>query len=265
MKKLVTLTLGIFLFGLPLNSETLNIETSTDMITPFVVAEERAYSATKEKTVIDVIETALPAVVSVEMDHWGYNPWSGELFVGKSIGTGFFINQKGHLITNAHVIETSFQTRTGTPDPVITWRTEDGIEVVTTAEVLAVDYKRDIALLKLRNSQSSPAYLEFGSSDDLKLGTSVIALGHPLGEKWSASTGIISGKNREWTYTDVTLLQTTAPINPGNSGGPLLDKDGKVIGMNVGIKTSSWDPVFTGLGYSIPEKIINEFLDKYRI
>ena len=258
MQKLATLALGFLLFISPAYSNPELTTVAPDTIT-FIASED-----VEEKTTEEIIEESMPAVVSVEVSHWGYNMFTDEISVVESLGAGFFINDKGHFITNAHVIETSFRTQDGLPDPIVTWEV-DGATVTAKAELLAVDLINDIALLKLRDNQKSPHYLEFGSSEELKAGAKVIALGHPIGEMWSASDGIISAKERERREGADGLIQTTAPINPGNSGGPLINKEGKVIGMNVGIKTLSWFPVFSGLGYSIPSDTINKFLDKYRI
>ncbi len=268
MNKLVALLLGIALCAPAYSNPSLTtVAPENTIYIPVIQNGEVVGSITgpieEAKTTEEIIEESMPAVVSVEMPHFVYNVWTGAISVGESLGSGFFINDKGHIITNAHVVDTAFVTQDGPPDAKITWQV-DGSTVSAYAEILAVSEEDDVALLKLKDNQQSPAYLEFGSSADVRIGASTIVLGHPLREMWSASTGIISGKDRKWGGK-AKLLQTDAAVNFGNSGGPAIDSKGQVIGMTVGIKTNSWFGTFSGLGYIIPEKYINEFLDKYRI
>lgn len=273
MKKLVALLLGLCLFAFPIYGEPSSVNKSTApavVLPPLVIGVISIPTPVKkptEKSLEDVIEEAMKSVVSVEVTHLIYDMWTGDIETGESLGAGFFINDKGHLLTNVHVINSDFVTKGGVhPDPIIKWQV-DGATVSAKAEILAIDKKMDVALLKLRDKQDSPTHLEFGSSKDIRIGASLIILGHPLREMWSASTGIVSAKDRKWGDKEdgTKLIQTDAAVNFGNSGGPVLDSEGQVIGMTVGLRTNAWFGTFSGLGYLIPEKDINDFLDKYRI
>jgi serine protease Do len=142
---------------------------------------------------------------------------------GTSTGTGIIMTEDGYIITNAHVIEGATSTKVVFED-----QSEE------TATIIGSDSKSDLAVLKINKTGLTAA--EFGSSDDLQVGESVVAIGNPLGLELygTAVDGIISATNREVTIEDrvMTLIQTTAPINEGNSGGPLINMYGQVIGIN---------------------------------
>lgn len=194
---------------------------------------------------------------------------------GAGTGTGIVFSADGYIITNCHVIETSYQTwqnsnRNPFEDPfsffgggyeTIT-KTERASEVTVTlydgsehkAEIIGSDETTDLAILKIDADGLIPAVL--GNSDDLKLGERAITLGYPLGLGLSASGGMISGLEKEITAelsngktATMTLIQTDASINPGNSGGPLLNSKGEVIGITSSkIANSSVE----GIGFAIP-------------
>lgn len=142
---------------------------------------------------------------------------------GTFTGTGIIMTEDGYIITNAHVIEGATSTKVVFED-----QSEE------TATIIGSDSKSDLAVLKINKTGLTAA--EFGSSDDLQVGESVVAIGNPLGLELygTAVDGIISATNREVTIEDrvMTLIQTTAPINEGNSGGPLINMYGQVIGIN---------------------------------
>jgi S1-C subfamily serine protease len=151
----------------------------------------------------------------------------------QSIGTGFFIDKNGFILTCAHVVENSIKI----------W-----INVLSTgrekieAEVYAICYDKDIALLKTIDYKNETA-CEFGDSDSILQGDTVMAIGYPLGqERIKITKGVISGRQDRF-------IQTDAPINPGNSGGPLKSRDGKVIGINTS-KISSF--MAENIGYATP-------------
>ncbi|MDE7303441.1 MAG: trypsin-like peptidase domain-containing protein [Oscillospiraceae bacterium] len=194
---------------------------------------------------------------------------------GKGTGTGIVLSSDGYIITNWHVIETSYETYQssgGNPfdNPFsffgggydIVTKTEKASEVTVTlsdgsehkATVVGSDENTDLALLKIDADGLIPAVL--GNSDDLKLGEKALTLGYPLGLGLSASGGMVSGLDKEINSelsngktVTMTLIQTDASINPGNSGGPLLNSKGEVIGITSSKIASS---SIEGIGFAIP-------------
>ncbi|MEK6842626.1 MAG: trypsin-like peptidase domain-containing protein, partial [Nanoarchaeota archaeon] len=138
-------------------------------------------------------------------------------------GTGFIINSEGYLVTNAHVLADE------------SGNLASGIQAITysegtkNAEFIGYDGDLDVALLKIFGNYES---LDFGNSNDIQAGEKVIAIGNPLGLQFSVSEGIVSAIHRIGVNGLNAYIQTDAALNPGNSGGPLINKQGKVIGIN---------------------------------
>ena len=164
-------------------------------------------------------------------------PGSGPLSEG--MGTGFFIDADGHLLTNAHVVANAEKVTVAFSD-----------KRVLSARVVGVDARTDIALLKVEGSGFKP--LPLGNPALSRVGDPVMAIGSPFGFEFSASSGILSAKDRSFEHDDnyLPLLQTDAAINPGNSGGPLLNDRGQAIGMNNQIYSRSGGSM--GIGFAIP-------------
>jgi len=133
-------------------------------------------------------------------------------------GTGFIISSDGYLVTNAHVLAGANLVSALTAD-----------KQIKQLKLIGYDTNLDIALLKIEGDYN---YLKFQSMDNVQVGEKVIAIGNPLGLSFSVSEGIVSGKNRFGANNLPAYIQTDAALNPGNSGGPLIDADGKVIGIN---------------------------------
>jgi len=171
-----------------------------------------------------------------------------------ALGSGFIINEDGHTITNAHVIE-------GEQDITITvfHQTDKGFEkkVFKKVHIVAVNPYVDLALLKIDEEELGEFELKvvpFANLKDVKQGEKVFAIGNPLGLERSVSEGIVSITNRG--HTGMTYIQTTAPINPGNSGGPLFNVNGEMIGV------TSWGFGGTeGLNFAIPVNRVKEFIE----
>ena len=151
-----------------------------------------------------IIEDAIKSVVTIRTDI--------------SQGTGFVINSDGYIVTNYHVMESAKAAA------VLTY--EGDSHQVT---LIGVDKTMDVALLKIK--ENYPA-LEIGNSDKISIGEKVIAIGNPLGLQFSVTEGIISALNRPGINNVEAYIQTDAALNPGNSGGPLINKQGKAIGIN---------------------------------
>ncbi|MFA7175330.1 MAG: S1C family serine protease [Kiritimatiellia bacterium] len=161
-------------------------------------------------------------------------------------GTGFFINNTGHIVTNEHVVRDEAQ-------PSI--RMRNGRSVV--GRVVAIDKNMDIAIIetKLENTQ----WLSLGTQGDIEIGSEVMAIGTPLGLDWSISKGIVSAVRKN---NDHMLVQTDASINPGNSGGPLISiNSGKVIGVNSFVLKNHEQGV-GGLGFAVSSHDVNRIVQK---
>ncbi|ALG69279.2 DegQ family serine endoprotease [Beggiatoa leptomitoformis] len=167
-----------------------------------------------------------------------------------SLGSGFIISADGYIVTNNHVIEDS--------DEIIV-RLTDRREF--TAELIGADQRTDLALLKL-NATDLP-FVKLGSSNDLKVGEWVLAIGSPFGFEYSATAGIVSAKGRSLPSDSyVPFIQTDVAINPGNSGGPLFNLDGEVVGINSQIYSRTGG--FMGLSFAIPVDVMKNIIDQLR-
>ena len=157
-----------------------------------------------------------------------------------SVGSGFFVDKAGHILTNFHVVEDAAK---------ITVKTDSGEEF--TAKVVGVDEETDLAVLKVDTDREMP-YVKLADSDQARVGDWVLAIGSPFGLNRSVTAGIISQTNRETPSTSVfqRFIQTDAAINRGNSGGPLVNMNGDVIGINSQIATSTGD--YNGVGFALP-------------
>jgi putative serine protease PepD len=195
-------------------------------------------------SVADIAKRVIPSVVSIE---------SGSRNSG-STGTGFVIESTGYILTNNHVISEAVE-RKGSIEVTL----NNGQKY--SAKVVGRDSSYDLAVLKI--AATGLTALQFGDSDQVAVGDSVIAIGSPLGLSGTVTLGIISAKNRAVTAGDsgsensfINALQTDAAINPGNSGGPLVDSTGSVIGVNSAIATlgSAFGSQSgsIGLGFAIP-------------
>ena len=157
-------------------------------------------------------------------------------FKQKSLGSGFIISQDGYIFTNNHVVEKA--------DKILV-KLSNGKEY--DAKVIGKDAKTDIALIKIKPTESLPV-ADIGNSDKLRVGEWVMAIGNPFGLEQTVTVGIVSAKGRvigAGPYDN--FIQTDASINPGNSGGPLFDMEGKVIGINTAIIAQG-----QGIGFAIP-------------
>ncbi|MCI7486564.1 MAG: trypsin-like peptidase domain-containing protein [Alphaproteobacteria bacterium] len=182
----------------------------------------------------DVIEEVNPSVVSIAVDVSDDE---------QALGAGIIISAAGYVVTNAHVMENAKK---------ITLQLPNGETFA--ANLVGVDEKTDIALLKVKN----PINLEaghFGDSDAIRVGNQVFAIGNPFGLGNSVSLGIISAKERDIDKGPYdNFLQTDAAINQGNSGGPLFNMDGKIIGMSTAI--FSEDGKNVGVGFATPSNVV---------
>ena len=157
-----------------------------------------------------------------------------------SVGSGFIVDKRGYILTNAHVIADAVR---------ITVKLDSGEELI--AKVIGEDELTDLAVLKVEAGKDLP-FIKFGDSSRSQVGDWVLAIGSPFGLSRTVTAGIISQMNRETPSTTVfqRFIQTDAAINRGNSGGPLVNMKGEVIGINSQIATSSGDS--NGVGFAFP-------------
>jgi serine protease Do len=202
----------------------------------------------------DIVKKVLPAVVSIEAKGKARkpkNPGPDEQPV-VGFGSGFLIDAKGVVLTNYHVVEDA---------DAVEVQLRDGRKI-TTRDIKA-DVKSDLAIVRIEAKGPLP-FLEFGDSNEMETGDRVLAVGAPFNLPGTVTAGIISGKDRSLKvsmYED--FLQTDAALNPGNSGGPLVNLEGKVIGVTAAIKSRSGG--FQGVGLAITSNLaknVAEQLDK---
>src|SRR3989339_1205050 len=177
---------------------------------------------------------------------------SPKQMVESPLGSGVIIDEEGYIVTNEHVVSRASKIKV---------RLSDGKDFEAT--MISSDPVSDIAVLKI-NSPTPLPYVKMGTSKDLMIGETVVALGNPFGLENSVTTGVVSAKNRTVTfnteYGEIKydgLIQTDALINPGNSGGPLVNIDGELIGINAAIVNQA-----QGIGFAIPVDKVRQALVK---
>ena len=167
-----------------------------------------------------------------------------------ALGSGFVISSDGVIVTNNHVID-------GADEIEIEFYSGETLA----ATVIGKDANTDIAVLKVDSPDPLP-FVEFGDSDGARVGDWVLALGNPLGQGFSASSGIVSARNRELSGTYDDYLQTDAAINRGNSGGPLFNMQGEVVGVNTAILSPNGGSI--GIGFSMASNVVTKVVDQLR-
>ena len=259
---LILLSLGFFI------SHTCSISESTDenkitapeslSIDNAVVADPHSnrrtitpikHIVTEEEATIKLFEESAPSVVfittsTVRQDYWSRNVT--EIPAGN--GSGFIWDREGHIVTNYHVIEKADKAQVTLSDQT-TWD----------AELIGIEPNKDLAILKIKAPDTKLKPIPIASSHDLRVGQSVFAIGNPFGLDQTLTTGVISALGREIQSIGGRpirgVIQTDAAINPGNSGGPLLDSNGRLIGVNTMIYSPSG--ASAGIGFSIPADEVN--------
>lgn len=207
--------------------------------------EARGNLASDEQSTIAIFEKARGSVVFITTSQLVEDAWSRDVFsVPRGSGSGFIWDDSGHVVTNLHVIQGASEA---------TVRLADGRSFK--ASLVGASPDHDIALLKIRVPFRRPTPVPVGTSEDLKVGQNVFAIGNPFGLDWTLTTGIISALGRSLPREDGSpgienLIQTDAAINPGNSGGPLLDSSGRLIGINTAIYSPSG--ASAGIGFAVP-------------
>ncbi len=212
-----------------------------------------------ENKLVNIFSTTTPSVAYIstyqaEMNLLGMQ----SMEVPQGTGSGFVWDKEGHIVTNYHVIRNSDGAK-------VTLTGKDGKASVFDASIRGVDPDKDIAVICVDDPEAKKLLVPIpvGTSQNLKVGQTTLAIGNPFGLDHTLTTGIVSGLSRSLqspTGRPISnVIQTDAAINPGNSGGPLLDSSGKLIGMNTAIFTLSG--ASAGIGFAIPSDMVKYEVD----
>jgi S1-C subfamily serine protease len=180
----------------------------------------------------------------------------------RALGSGFVIDKDGHIVTNYHVVR-------GASSIEVSFSNQE----TRSAKVVGTDPSTDLAVLKVDVDAKALTPLSLADSDEVQVGDPVVAIGNPFGLERTVTAGIVSALQREVSapndYTIDHVIQTDAPINSGNSGGPLIDAQGRVIGVNSQIETANGGGGNVGIGFAIPsntvKSVVAQLLDDGRV
>ena len=271
---MVTLVLGLLLSACAINGVANDQTTSVEPeiapnVVPILVAENQideakpessglaqnsalnadAIVAAHEEVISGIYERLVPSVVRIrsvrQFDQIGSLPGSpGSPEFERSSGSGFVWDDQGHIVTNHHVIVGADR---------VTVIFADNTELDAT--LLGSDPDSDLAVLQVEDSGHILPPVSLGDSSAVRVGNIAVAIGNPFGQEFTITSGIISAVGRtirsgNSQFSIPQVIQTDAPINPGNSGGPLLDRQGRVIGVNTQIMSSSG--ANSGIGFAVP-------------
>ena len=216
-----------------------------------------------------LVDRVSPAVVRIATTALGPAPGSAAtdaaLGVQQRGGSGVLVSADGYIVTNAHVVEGARKLEivlarpaaSGAPGKSIV----KGVSEQAEGRVVGIDLETDLAVVKVE--RSGLPFLELGDSDDLGEGDIVLAFGSPFGFENSVSMGVVSALGRQLKPGDpMVYIQTDTPINPGNSGGPLVNADGRVVGINTLIYSRSGGS--EGIGFAAPSNIVKAVYTQIR-
>ena len=231
-------------------------ESTTTVSAPAPALAEPAADRGTGLSVNQIYTEDSPGVVYIEAKQQPqpspFNPF-GRSGGGTATGSGFVIDHEGHILTNAHVVD-------GASDVTVRVGGEDGDTFE--AKVIGADPSTDVAVLQVSDGADRLQPLTLGSSSQVKVGDPVVAIGNPFGLDRSATAGIVSAVQRQISapngFTIENAIQTDAPINPGNSGGPLLDSQGRVIGITSQIESGGQSEGNVGIGFAVPIDTVRE-------
>ena len=208
-------------------------------------------------TARDIYRRAAPGVVFVRARSVQATQSPFEVFPRQqenvSTGSGFVLDEKGHILTNAHVVASSTDVRVSFSD-----------HRTVSARVVGKDPDTDLAVLSVNPKGPALHPLELGNSATVRVGDPTVAIGNPFGLERTLTTGVVSALQRRITapsgFAIEDVIQTDAAINPGNSGGPLLDATGRVIGVNSQIATGDGSSGSVGIGFAVPAATVRRVL-----
>ncbi|HLM32959.1 MAG TPA: trypsin-like peptidase domain-containing protein [Gaiellaceae bacterium] len=198
-----------------------------------------------------IYKAASPGVVQVTSNVVSQGGVFGQPQQGQSLGSGFVIDKAGHILTNFHVVD-------GAKEVFVNFSGNDRYKV----KIIGTDPSTDLAVLQIDAQSRALTPLPLGNSDAIQVGAPVVAIGNPFGLDRTVTAGIVSALQREIVapngFTIDKVIQTDASINKGNSGGPLLDAEGKVIGINSQIETGDGSTGNVGIGFAVPINTVRE-------
>ncbi len=224
---------------------------------PLTSAAPDTESQTGGLTARDIYRRAAPGVVFVRARSVQASQSPFEIFPRQqenvSTGSGFVLDEKGHILTNAHVVANSTDVRVSFSD-----------HRTVTARVIGKDPDTDLAVLAVSPKGPALRPLELGDSSGVRVGDPTVAIGNPFGLERTLTTGVVSALQRRITapsgFAIEDVIQTDAALNPGNSGGPLLDATGRVIGVNSQIATGEGSSGSIGIGFAVPASTVRSVL-----
>ncbi len=207
-----------------------------------------------ERNTIAVFESVSPSVVFITTVQHVRDFFSRNVMrVPQGTGSGFVWDEQGHVVTNFHVIR-------GAQEALVRL----GDQRSFPARLVGASPEHDLAVLQIDVAADLPAPIAIGSSAELRVGQTVLAIGNPFGLDHTLTTGIVSALNRtvdnELGGTIENVIQTDAAINPGNSGGPLIDSAGRLVGINTMIYSPSG--AYAGIGFAVPVDTINRVVPR---
>ena len=220
-----------------------------------VVVGEAPVTDPGDEPVVAIAEAVTPSVVLVIVPELGQ-------------GSGIALDGEGHVVTNAHVLIDEAATAEELAAIEVRVVLPSGRQIAAT--VIGADIRRDVAVLALQVPAPELAPATFAPSDEVRVGQLAVAVGSPFGLTQTVTSGIVSaigrvvpsfgcnlGRGQSVDCAGVATIQTDAPINPGNSGGPLVDRSGRIIGMNTSIRTNnSFDVSNAGVGFALPSDTV---------
>ena len=230
---------------------------------PVAAQQSGAASATTGSTGIDVADIyrrSGPGVVQITstsngqsgVDVFG-NPVEGQS--QQALGSGFVVDKDGHIVTNYHVVQ-------GASRVEVSFSNQDTVK----ATIVGTDPSTDLAVLRVDVPAKALTPLALANSDVVRVGDPVVAIGNPFGLERTVTAGIVSALQREVrspnNYTIDHVIQTDAPINSGNSGGPLIDAQGRVIGVNSQIETANGGGGNVGIGFAVPSNTVKSIVSQ---
>jgi 2-alkenal reductase len=238
-----------------LQTETAQVSPATPNVVPVAASNTRVINSDTNSAVVSAVKKVDPAVVTVvntmpQQRMFGF--FGDSVQQPKASGSGVIISPQGYIVTNNHVVD-------GYQSLQVIFA--DG--TTASAEMVGTDAFSDLAVIKV--DHAVPAVAEFGDSDALQIGETVIAIGSPLGDfKNTVTVGVVSAVGRTLGTGDGSsyekMIQTDAAINHGNSGGPLVNLSGQVVGINTAVVRgdSFSGDVAEGLGFSIPSRTVSD-------
>ena len=246
MKKIAFIFLTIALMSCTLDSDSTGEDSvSNSSISQTEVNSNISLLEAREQHLSNLYDSSLSSIVHIKViqtvPSMGFFSQNQSR---RSNGSGFVWDKLGHIVTNYHVVANVDNVEV---------QFSDGSEFL--AKVVGLDPNSDLAVIKLETNDLSFTPLDLGNSNEVNVGNYTFAIGSPFGQEFSMTSGIVSAIKRtvpsqNSTFTIPNVIQTDAAINPGNSGGPLLDMNGKVIGINSQIITQNGGNA--GIGFAVP-------------